>query len=366
MNKERKFGYHEAISSIVITISIRAFFTSAGRVVEMVGTAGWYMTLISAAVASFLFLFMYLLLKRFPRKNIMQINDIVLGKWAGSILSFILGFFLLIIIAINFREFTEVLKIYVLPDSPPSFIMIIFMLGVVIQTFMGLETIVRYAKFVVYMLLAGYIFVILLSVQNFKPTQLLPILGNGLDKTIINGFLRCSFYGDVIIVGIIALSLQGPQEIKKIGFGSILISGLVASSSLLAFGLVFPYITAQELTSPMYEMASLIDYGGFLKHMDPIFLFLWNFGSFIEVSLLFYCSILVYCHVFRITDYRPVIIPMATLLYSISLIPRGISEVIGKYVEVIRSWGWVIYFVPSIAILIIAAIRKKKGESENA
>lgn len=366
MLKEGKFGYHEAISMIVITVFIRVFFTSPGRIAEHVGTAGWYMTIISGLTAAFLFMFSYLLMKRFPDKNIMQINDLVLGKAAGSVMSIIIAVFIILMAAINLREFTEVLKIYVLSDSPPSFIMIIFMTGVISLSFSGLETIARYAKFMIYILLAGYLLVIALSFQNFKPAQLYPLLGQGLDKTIMNGLLRSSFYGDVTILVVIASSLQGPKEIKRIGFSSILISCLLTSSVLLAFSLVFPYITGQEFTAPMYEMAALIDYSGFPQHMEPIFLFLWNFGSFIEIAIMFYCAIMVYCHVFNISDKRPVIFPMAILVYCVSLIPEGMTEAISTNIEGLRTFGWMFYFVPQIIVLITAIIRKKKGEIQNA
>lgn len=84
-----------------------------------------------------------------------------------------------------------------------------------------------------------------------------------------------------------AASLHGPREIKRIGFSSILISGIVTSVSALSFVLTFPYTTAQELLSPMYAMASMVDLGGFLQRVEPIFLFLWNFGTFVEVTVLF-------------------------------------------------------------------------------
>ncbi len=366
MIKEGNFGYHEAISLMVITITSKVFFTSPAMLMEIVGTSGWYMTLISASTAAFAFMFLYLLLKRFPNKNLMEISDLVLGKWAGSIVSFIIGGFLLVIASMNMREFTEVLKVYVLPDSPPSFIMVLFTIGLIMLSFMGLETIARYAKFVIYILGAGYVLVVLLSIQNFVPRHLYPVLGYGLDKTIINGVLRSSFYGEIIVIGIIASSLQGPKEIKRIGFTSLLIAGLLTCSALLAFNLAFPYTIAQELTSPMYEMASLIDYGGFFQRMEPIFLFLWNFGTIIEVALLFYAVVLVYCHVFKIPDKRPILLPMAILLYSLNLIPKGISEVISGVVQYMRTWGWIIYFIPSMLILIVAVIRKKKGESRDA
>jgi spore germination protein (amino acid permease) len=265
---------------------------------------------------------------------------------------------------LNLREFTEVLKTYVLPESPPSFIMVIFLIGVVSMSFMGLETIARFAKFIIYILAAGYIIVLVLSFKNYVPSHLFPILGNGLDKTIINGLLRSSFYGDVMIVGIIAPFLHGPKEIGKIGYSGIFISGVVNSVSLLAYSLVFPYTTGQEITSPMYEMASLIDYSGFLQHLEPIFLFLWNFGSLIGIAILFHCSILIYCHIFRISDKRPVILPMATLVYCLSLIPKGMPDVT-EQINILRTWGALFYFFPSIIILLIAMLRKKRGDSQN-
>ncbi|NLB79807.1 MAG: endospore germination permease [Clostridiaceae bacterium] len=366
MLKEGNFGYHEAISLLVITILAKTFFTSPAILVEIVGTAGWYMTLVSVLIAIFAFMFLYLLLKRFPNKNIMEIADLVLGKWGSLIFSLLFGGFLLWTASISIREFAEVLKVYVLPESPLSFIMVLFVITIIVLSFMGLETIARFAKFIIYILGVGFILVVLLSTQNFVPRHLFPLLGYGLDTTIMHGLLRSSFYGEIAIIGVIASSLQGHKEIKRIGLSTLLISGFLTSFTLLVFTLVFPYTVGQELTSPMYEMAALIDYGGFMQRMEPIFLFLWNFGTFVEVSLIFYATLMIFCHAFRIEDKRPIILPMATTLYSLSFIPKSISEVTSGLVQTLRSWGWVIYYVPSIIILIIALIRKKKGDSQNA
>ena len=360
MNKEGKFGYHEAISLMVITIVMKVFFTSPAILVSIVGTAGWYMNIISMLTAIVGFMILYLLLKRFNNKNIMQISDLVLGKPVGSITLLVLTALLLQIASINMREYVEVMKIYVMPESPPSFLMILLSISVAVLSYMGLETIARYSKFIIYILTSGFILVIILSTQNFIPRQLYAVLGYGLDKTIIVGLQRCSVYGEIAILGIIASSLQGHKEIKKIGLWSIIISGTVLSISLLAYSLVFPYTVGQEITSPMYDMASLIDYGGFLQRMEPIFLFLWNFGSFIEIAIIFYAAMMVYCHVFKIEDKRPIILPMITILYCLNLIPRGISEVISVSINRIRTWGGFLFFIPSLILLIAAVIRKKK------
>ena len=138
MIREGNFGYHEAISLLAITILAKTFFTSPAILVGIVGTAGWYMTLISALTAMFGFMFLYLLLKRFPNKNIMEIADMVLGKLGSIIFLFLFGGFLLWSASISIREFAEVLKVYVLPQSPPSFIIILFLITIIVLSFMGL------------------------------------------------------------------------------------------------------------------------------------------------------------------------------------------------------------------------------------
>jgi spore germination protein (amino acid permease) len=364
--REGKFGYHEAISLLVITISIRMALTSPSMVAQLVGTTGWYMTIISALVAAFFFSFTVRLLRRFPHQSFMEIYDEVLGKVVGSLFTLLLTGYLMFMASINLREFTEVMKVFVLPESPPSFIMIVFLICVVVLTLQGLETMARFAKFMVYILGAGFVLVLILSISNYQISNLFPILGYGLDTTMLHGFLRSSYYGEVVLVGVMASSLHGPKEIKRIGNRTLLISGITTSLSLLAFTLVFPYTIAPELVSPMYTMASQINLGEFLQRLDPIFVFLWNFGSFIEVTLLFYCGILTYAHVFNITDKRPLIFPKAVILFCLAIIPDGLSQVEMELVQFTRNWGWVFYFIPPIIVLAVAAIRNKKGGTRGA
>ncbi|NMA65537.1 MAG: GerAB/ArcD/ProY family transporter [Clostridiaceae bacterium] len=366
MQKEGNFGYREAISMMVITIVIKSFFSSPTAETKLVGTASWYMTLISALTASFLFIFQYLLIKRFPNLSIMEISDNVLGKVFGSISSLSVGAFFIFTASIDMREFVEVMKIFVLPESPPSFIMVIFTLSVVALSFMGLETIARFSRFIVYVLGAGFLTVIFMSFSNFEAYRMYPILGYGINKTIIAGFVRSSFYGTVTVLGVFAASLQGPNEFRRIGFTSIFISGIVASVTALSFTLTFSYTVGHEIISPMYALTSMVDLGGFFQRIEPLFLFLWNFGTFIEVTVLFYAAVMIYCHVFKISDKRPVILPMTILMYGISLIPDSLNQTINLWVPFLREWGWIFYFLPSILVFIVSIIRKKKGGEKNA
>ncbi|MGE5631741.1 MAG: GerAB/ArcD/ProY family transporter [Caulobacteraceae bacterium] len=361
MTKEGKFGFQEALWLLVITTSTKMFFSSPTMAVKLVGTAEWYMTLVSAAVAAVGFMFVYILLKRYPGNNIMEVYDNVFGRFLGFAFSFLLAAVLLIETAIGIREFAEVQKVYVFPKTPITFIIGAFVAVVVVLSFLGLEAIARYAKLIAFSLITAFVIIIVLSFQHYQLHRLFPIYGYGLGKTIYHGAMRSSAFGEVIIIAIIAKSLHGVKEIKKAGFISLLISEILVLVAYLAFLLTFSYFVGRELTAPMYVMSSLINYGVFFQRTESIFLFIWNLTSLISGSVLFYMVLIVYCHMFRIKDKKPLIIPFSIILLSLSMIPRGIMDVISIYRQYLMEYGWALFYLPSFIALIVAVIRKKGG-----
>jgi spore germination protein KB len=341
------------------------FFTSPGILADILGTATWYMTLLSAAAAAVGFTFIYLLLKRFPGKNLVEAFEASLGRFCGFIFSFLLTQLFILNASAIIREFVEVLKVYVLPLTPISFLIGIFVAVVTVVSFLGLETIARYAKMSAYILLVSFITVLILASQKYETYRMFPIFGYGLAKTIRHGLARSSFYGEVLILAVVAGSLQGTKYIKKAGYLSLVLSGILVSSALLAFTLTFPYYTGAEITAPMYQLTAMIDYGRFLQRLEPIFLFIWFVSSFLSVTAIFYTSASLYCKIFRIQDIRPIIFPFANILFTVAMMPSDITTVATGYIHIFREYGWTILYIPPLIALIIAIIREKAVTKQN-
>ena len=361
MIKEGKFGPQEAIWLTTIAIASKVFYTSPATISNLVGTAGWYMTLISASVAAIGFTFIYLLLKRFPGKDIIEIFEITLGRFWGFIFSALLALHMVSIAAVRTREFSEVLKVYILPLTPITFVLILFIGAVVVLNTLGLETLARFSKLTAYTMAVGFFIVLALGQQNYSIHRLFPILGYGLGKTILHGVIRSSVYGEVIILAVFAPSLQGIEHIKKAGYTSLALSGFFISIALLAFILTFPYYVAMEVTSPMYEMITLIDYGRFLQRVDPIFLFIMAISSIISVSAVFCAFVSIYCKMFRIQDIKPVIWAASIITFALAMSQKSISDVTFGSVQYLRNYGGLVFFIPPLISLIAAKLRKKGG-----
>jgi spore germination protein KB len=366
MIKEGKFGVHEAICLITIAICNKIFFTTPGYVTRSVGTASWYMTVISCVSALVFFTFIYRLLKRFPDKNIVEIYDASLGRLVGFVFSFGLLVSFLAYSGIFTREFVDVMKVYVFPNTPPSFLIGVLLIVVAVSAFLGLETIARVAKLGGYIALFGYLLILILSSGYFEFAHLFPILGYGLGKTVTTGISRSAAYAEVVILAVFAGSLQGIRHIKKAGYISLILSGFLLTLGLLCYSMIFEYTSTQEITAPMYVMTRLIKYGKFFQRLDPLFLFLWIITTVIYISILFYTTVSIYCKMFRLQDTRPVIVPMVVLVFTIAIFPRDFPSVVSEYIQRIRIYGNITFYVLPIIALIVAVLRKKKGERYNA
>jgi len=358
---EGKFGTQEAVWLTVCTIVAKVFFTSPSLVTSILGTSGWYMTLISAAVAAGGFWLTVKLLNRFPNMSLSEVYMRSLGRVAGFAFSLILGIYLLFVASLNIGEFQEVLRVYVFPNTPNGVIILIFAGSVLLMSLLGLESIARISKIIAFFTVAGFLAVLILSVENYEVSNLFPILGYGLDKTIINGVLRCSVYGDVIILAIFAKSLQGIQYVKRAGFIALLLSALLIFLCLLAFALCFPYYVSKEITSAMYEIATIIDYGRFVQRIEPVFLFIWVTTSMLASTTLFYSFVRLYCDAFRIYDWKPIAVAGSVILFALSLMHRDISEIAFAGVQLTRMIGIIPMFIMPVIALFIAVIRKKGG-----
>lgn len=345
---EGKIGNLEMICIIVNAVVCKAFFTSIAAVVQKVGTAGWYMTLISAAVSIAVFSLIYQVVKAYPGKNIMEIYDEVAGIKLGKVLTFISCIILLLSISITLREFVDATEVYLLHETPPGFIVALFIMGIIAVSFLGLESLGRVAKLFSFPLILAFITVMGLSYRRFQLFRLYPLFGYGINNTLKNGLARSSAYGEVILLGIFAKAINNTKDFGGIGYKSLIISGAVISSILLSTILSFPYSIASELMDPVYIMASLIDYGRFLQRVEVIFIFTWNLSTLIGLTAVFYGAVTSYVHVFDINDKKPIIISFAAMTYILTLIVPAVSIMLDYVVPNLRQLGWIGFYMPPL------------------
>ncbi|MDP4089181.1 MAG: endospore germination permease [Bacillota bacterium] len=366
MNKGGKFSVYEGVLLTTMIIVPKILYTSTPVVVKQLGTAAWYGTLISCLAAFIFFLLVCMLMARFPGKNIVKVFEAVLGKVLGKISGIIFSGYILYYAASNLREFLEMIKVYNLPDTPPSIILIAFIAVSTLIAYKGIESIVRISCINFYPIMLGLFIILVLAYPYYDPDYLKPYYGYGLKGTLYVGFLRSSAYQEVMILPIIIASIHSIKDFTKIGLISIVISGFVFSISFLCYVMAYQYTMGKENLSGIFQLSRVIYYSRYFQRVESIFLFTWVISSLLTVSTAFYSSIRVYCQSFNIKNHRPILIPFALLMYVIALQPKNISELIEVNLRFVRQYSLILIFGLPVLVLLIAIIFGKKEDNCDA
>jgi spore germination protein (amino acid permease) len=342
----------------------KIFFTSIGVIINKTGTAAWYATMISCLSALAFFFIIYLLLKRFPGKDVLQIYEAVLGKPVGKILACVFCMFAIYYSSSTLREFVEMIKTYNLPVSPTSIIMLTFLLTAVIITYFGFQGLSRVGTLCFIPVLAVLAAILILASPSYNVKLLNPIGGHGLMTTAGIGFLRSSAYMEFSILTIVTSAIGGHKNYKKIGLISILLTGLIFVLCILCDIMTFGYPSGSENISGMFELSRSIYFNRFFQRVESFFIFAWVISSVIATSVSFYIGILIYCKTFKIKQHKPLILPFAILVFIVAMFPSSMQEVIQINIIFLREYSMFLIYIPPSIVLLLSIILGKRGQEQ--
>jgi len=359
--KEGQIGVFEASAITTIMIASNVFFTSGWSIADRLGPAAWYGILLSACTALGGFYILFLLLQRFQGQGLVPVYEAAFGRPAGGLLLLLTASLFLFNGAMITREFVEAGKVYFYPLTPPSLMIVFFLLAVVTLLHCGLEVIVRSAALFAWPLLTALLAIFFFAGPLYSASHLFPILGPGPVKTLTTGLMRSSMFGEVIVLAVFVNALQGAGHFKKAGVTALVFSGALITLSAIFYTLAFPYPVAAENTIPLLALTRVIEYGRFFQRFDSIFLFAWSIVAMLAVAVNLYAALSIYCRVFRIDDHRALLPSLAVLVFSLAILLPDISSIAFIYVNLMRQHGWLIGFGLPLLALLAAVVRGKKG-----
>ena len=364
MNKS-KVGVFEIVGLFTTVMITKVFYTSVMVLIKQVGTAAWYATLVSCITSIVFFMFIYLLLKRFPGKEMTGVFEGVAGKIPGRALSLIFAAYLLYYAGMNLREFVEIIKAISLPYTATSIIVSGFVITIMFMAAKGLETIIRMSYIFFYVILGGLLLILILAFPYYNTEYITPIAGYGILNTLATGFMRSSAYDEIVFLAFIANSLNGLKALKKAGIICIIITGIVFSLCLLCILMAFGYTMASENVSDMYMLSRLIYFSRFFQRIEAVFIFIWVISSIVTVGTAFYFLLKIYSECFEIKNYKPLIYPYGILTFTVALLPRDLSEIIDVHMIILKGYSFLLLYGIPVLLLLISWIFKRKGAANN-
>lgn len=304
----------------------------------------------------------YLLAKKFPNQTLYEYSQAITGK-AGQWVGILYIWFFIHMSALTLSNFSEFFTTIIMPETPSLFFVITLTLVAAYAAHHGIEVLGRLSEFIAPIIMIALLGVVLLLVKDMDLKELTPILEKGIYPSILNGLSPVSQTVEIIGLAIIFPFLNVRQKIKKVYIFTPLLLVLflfILTTSVIA---LLGDDLAKSSTYPFYSIVRLVHVGDFLERIEAIHVAIWILGMFIKVSFYYYLIVLGVGQLFHLKDYKPLILPVGTIIVSL-------SNVLGQNVVETREFTsfWIytwytmffILFIPSL--LLLTAIIRKKGE----
>lgn len=257
----------------------------ASNLAEDIGHDGWIAVVFAGLVTAFLIFLIVAALKRFGNLTILEINNLIFGKYIGGFFSTLIISYLTYATVLMLRNFNDIIRLSALRLTPPIVLTSFIMIPIVYLSWYGLKYICRYStlKVLLIVFVVGYY---MLLAKYYRFTFLQPIGAAG-----AMNIIKVSFSPFTSFIGYELLTLIYPyiKDRKK-----VLKSALYAN----AFTVVFYFITVAFLTGffgevmlaqllyPVFSLARAYRAPVF-ERLDLFFISLW-FPIMISTVLVYY------------------------------------------------------------------------------
>ncbi|NSW92668.1 MAG: GerAB/ArcD/ProY family transporter [Firmicutes bacterium] len=364
MSNKVVFGNWEAISLIMLVICNQVFLNMPRIVAEVAGTGGGIL-IIYVAILAFIALWLIIkLYKNYEGMDLIDLGEYIAGRAGKIFVGTVLSVYLIFVISIILREFTENMKIISLQVSPISFVSLFFIVGMAVAAYLGLEAIVRYNSIAVPIILISYILILLGVTNYFNFTRLAPFLGFGPYELFVAGIPKVSLFSEIIVLFFIFPYLKSYKIFKKAGYTGFAISALILIISIFSYLLIYAYPISIENFLPVYQLSRLFSYGRFFERIESIFLIVWATTALLYLSSSTFFAVFFIKKAYDLEYYRPLIIPVIIIIFNLSLLPPNLMTAIKLEVTYFRSFAWIFTFALPLVLLLISSFIKKYGLKE--
>ncbi|MDA2639200.1 endospore germination permease [Bacillus cereus] len=265
------------------------------------GKDTWMLLVLGVIEGIVLFILYYMLYKQYPTLSYIQILQHILGKWLGTSLCLVYIFYFMYIGSRVVRDFTEIITLHILYETPAWFISSTLLLTVSYAGYKGIHTAARVGIILLKkFFILWFLFVVGIGLSHlFHISNLQPMFPQKWGSIFRNILPLTIPYGGMITFLMLFVYTSQKVEILKKGVWSILISGsILVISTIINIGVLGGEIS-QELSFPLLISSSLIKIDAFIQRLEPVGILLLIIGVFFKVFVFHYTACLAIAQVFK-------------------------------------------------------------------
>ncbi|UTR15297.1 spore germination protein [Salipaludibacillus sp. LMS25] len=257
----------------------------------------WLTRLVSTVFGSAFFLLYGYIFFKHPGKSLITTMEEVFGKIIGKLLSIgYVGYFLYIAARVT-RDFTDLIIIELMMNTPNYVIAIAIIIVVIYACSLGIEVIARTAQLAIVLWVGLGSLVIVFTFIDDLPdfSRLQPVLEEGWGRVFTNAFpVGTTFpFGELVAFTVLFPFLKEfkTKKLLMTGLSAIVVSGVtLAGLSALVIAINASEVM-ENLAFPLLDAIKKINIADIIQRLDPIGIIFLVIGGFYKITLFVYAAI---------------------------------------------------------------------------
>jgi spore germination protein KB len=280
----------------------------------------WIATILSLIFGVFIVKLYILICCKFPSKNLIEINEIVFGKFISTMISSVLLLYTCIITAGLLRQLEDFLLVTLLSETPIEVIGFILILLITYIAFNGLNVLAMSTEIIIPFIIVTIIMLFIFYIPNVEINNILPMFeasnGEILKATLIT---LCYPYLDLIIFMLLIPLIKKEEKTSKEFVYSTIIGGLVIIIfTFFCLTILRPGFTVNA-SYPVYVVTEKINIGNFIQRIEALVGILWVTSLIIKITICFLATLTSFKSLTKIKDISPFIYPFIVICYVLAL-----------------------------------------------
>jgi spore germination protein KB len=358
-----KISPSQFVFTIVCFIESSAVLSSF--FVGISGRDSWFVMIIGYLVYLPLLFIIAQLMKRFPEKTIIEINDEVFGKVFGKVVSVFYIWFFVTLTSLNLLDTQVFASSSIVQKTPPIVLLATFALICVWAVRNGISVLTRYMVIIGVLSLMISVLAFFFAIKRFDFANLLPPFQQ---KPMI--YVQSAHVVSTIPFGetIVFLMLTPNVKSSPKKFGKYLLIGtLIGAASMFVITVRDIGVLGETIkffTVPSLETQRVSGLSRTFSRLELLYSIIFIALMYSKIVVLLYASVSAISQVLKLKSYKhiSILITVLCIIYTLNLYDSGISHAISGMTVVPFFWSFLEYILPILTLVVV--MFRKLGKKE--
>lgn len=266
--------------SAAVLLGATFLVIAAGGVTLAGGRDGWMVVLPGFTLGIPFGLMVLSLFAQYPRKNLLQISEMLMGKWVGKVIGLIYIFIAVYYGGLVVAVLGDIFQRSIMPLMP----LWLFYLGGLVLIFYlawsGIEVYARFTEAIFPIIVFTLLLNIAFASRHIVPGELMPFLSEGIKPLFSAMFNIMPFVMAYILflAGIIAFLPTGKQELNQLRkrlWRAVFLVGIVDMLVVLIQILVFGPRETIRLVNGILALGKMVEISRTVSGVESLFMGVW-------------------------------------------------------------------------------------------